>query len=63
MALLPFNGLVPPHIPQLSHALSLAPDQATSQVGKRLERQVELAAPELQLSMLAAQLERRRGQQ
>ena len=62
-ALLPFGGLVPPHVPRLSHALSLAPDQATTQAGEQQERQVELADLEVQLSMLAAQRERRRGQQ
>ena len=62
-ALLPFGGLVPPHVPRLSHALSLAPDQATTQAGEQQERQVELADLEVQLSMLASQRERRRGQQ
>ena len=63
MALLPFDGLGHWHVPQPSHTLSLAPDQVTSQVGERLERQVKQAAPEVQLLTLAAQLERRRGQQ
>ena len=43
----------------LSH---LAPDQAISQAGEQLEKQIELAAPKVQLSMLAAQVERRRDQ-
>ena len=39
MAPLPFFGLVPEHVPQPSHALSLSLDQEIMLVGERLERQ------------------------
>ena len=49
--------LVPLPVPTPSPDQSLAQDQVTSQVGEQLERPGELAAREVQLSMLAARRE------
>ena len=52
--LLPAYELIPLHAVLLSHDQSLAQDQVTSPVGRPLEKLGELAAPEVQLLLLAA---------
>ena len=54
MAVLPAYELIPLHTVLLSHDQSLAQDQVTSPVGRPLEKPGVLAAPEVQLLLLAA---------
>lgn len=54
MAVLPAYELIPLHAVLLSHDQSLAQDQVTSLLGRPLEKPGELAAPEVQLLLLAA---------